>query len=401
MDRRKITYKLYPNASQSAALDDLLRHHCNLYNAAVQERRDAWETCGVSISYEDQCTGLTELRQSDPAWIVANCSSEQVTLRRVKKAYDAFFRRCKAGEDPGYPRFKAFKRFPGFGFKGHGDGWRFTPGPDCKHGKLRLQGVGIIKARGQPRQGGTIKSCELMHKAGVWHMSLTIECPVIERESGNEACGMDWGVETFAMLALPDGTSEPIANPRFYQTETARELELERIRDRRKRGSKRRRKAAIRCARLKAKNARRRRDFHHKTSAGLVKRFGLVATEKLQVANMTRSAKGTVEAPGKNVKQKAGLNREILDTAPAAFLGMVRTKAPEAASLYMEAPTRKLKPSQTCPACASVRKKSLSERTHLCADCGHTEPRDAASARVCLNWALAELASSREPRCAA
>jgi putative transposase len=401
MDLRKVTYKLYPNAGQEASLRDLLRHHCNLYNAAVQERRDAWEKHGVSISYRSQCFGLTELRHTSPEWIVANCSSEQVTLRRVDKAYDAFFRRCKDGEEPGYPRFKAFSRYPGFGYKSHGDGWRFTPGPDWKHGTLRLQGVGIVQARGQARQGGTIKSCELMHKGGVWHLSLTVECPVIERESGNEACGMDWGVETFAMLALPDGTSEPIANPRFYRTEKARELELERIRDRRKRGSKRRRKAAIQCARLKAKNARRRRDFHHKTSAALVKRFSLIATEKLEISKMTRSAKGTAEKPGKNVKQKAGLNREILDTAPAAFLGMVRTKAEEAASLYMEAPTRKLKPSQTCPACGCVRKKSLSERTHLCADCGHTEPRDAASARVCLNWALNEIASSREPRCAA
>jgi putative transposase len=242
---------------------------------------------------------------------------------------------------------------PGFGFKGHGDGWRFTPGPDWKNGKLRLQGVGTIGARGQPRQGGTIKSCELMHKAGGWHVSLTMECPVIERSSGNAACGLDWGVETFAMLGLPDGTSEPIANPRFYRAEKARELELERIRDRRKRRSIRRRKATVRCARLKAKNARRRLDFHHQTSAKLVKRFGLFATEKLQISNMTRTAKGTVEKPGKNVAQKSGLNREILDTGPARFIAMLRTKAEETGALFMEAPTRTLKPSQRCPACGA------------------------------------------------
>lgn len=400
MDRRKVTYKLYPNATQEAALHVLLRHHQQLYNSALQERRDAWDKGCISISYEDQCASLTELRNSGPEWVIANCSSEQVTLRRVKKAYDAFFRRCKEGEEPGYPRFKSLDRMPGFGFKSHGDGWRFFPGPDWQHGKLRLQGVGTIQARGQPRQGGTIKSCELMHKRGVWHLSLTLECPIIERDSGTEACGLDWGVETFAMLALPDGTCEPIENPRFYRTEKARELELERIRDRRKRRSNRRRKATIRCARLKAKNARRRKDFHHQTSAKLVKRFGVIATEKLEISKMIRSAKGTVEKPGKNVAQKAGLNREILDTGPAAFITMTRTKAGEARSLFMEAPTRKLKPSQTCPACGSVKKKSLSMRTHLCADCGHTEPRDAASGRVCLNWAMDQIAS-REPRLAA
>lgn len=400
MERRKITYKLYPNAGQSVLLGDLLRHHQQLYNAAVQERRDAWDKQRISISYQSQCAGLTELRHSGQEWVIANCSSEQVTLNRVKKAYDAFFRRCKAGEDPGYPRFKSFDRMPGFGFKSHGDGWRFTPGPDWKHGMLRLQGVGTMQARGQARQGGTIKSCELMHKRGVWHLSLTLECPVIERDSGNAACGLDWGVETFAMLALPDGTSEPIENPRFYRAQKDKELELERIRDRRKRRSNRRRRASIRCGKLKAKNARRRKDFHHQTSAKLIKRFGLIATEKLEIAKMTRSAKGTVEKPGKNVAQKAGLNREILDTGPAAFLTMLRTKTEEAGSLFMEAPTRRLKPSQRCPACGSVKKKSLSMRTHLCADCGHTESRDAASGRVCLNWAMAEL-SGREPRRAA
>jgi putative transposase len=394
MDRRKVTYKLYPNVNQATALAALLRHHQQLYNAALQERRDAWEKQRVSISYEDQCKSLTALR-SDPVWVVANCSSEQITLRRVKKAFDAFFRRCKSGDDPGYPRFKALDRMPGFGFKSHGDGWRFTPGPDWKHGQLRLQGVGSMQARGQPRQGGTIKSCELMHKRGVWHLSLTLECPTITREMGNAACGMDWGVETFAMLALPDGTWEPIENPRFYRTQKAKELELERVRDRRKRRSVRHQKAAIRCGRLKAKNARRRKDFHHQTSCRLVKRFGLIATEKLQISNMTRSAKGTVEKPGKNVKQKAGLNREILDTGPAAYISMMRYKAEEAGSLFMEAPTRKLKPSQRCPKCDSVKEKSLSERMHRC-DCGHIEPRDAAAARVCLNWAMSEL-SGREP----
>lgn len=404
MDRRKITCKLYPNAGQQAALGVLLRHHQQLYNAAIQERRDAWEKAKVRISYNDQSASLTELRQSGPEWIVANCSSEQVTLRRVSKAFDAFFRRCRAGaKEPGFPRFKALARMPGFGFKGHGDGWRFTPGPEFKngwkHGTLRLQGVGSIKARGTARTAGKIKSCELMHKAGSWHLSLTVECETIERAMGNAAVGLDWGVETFAMLAHPDGSWEPIENPRLYQTQKAKEIELERIRDRRKRRSNRRRKATIRCARLKAKSARRRLDFHHKTTAKLVSRFALIATEKLEIAKMTRSAKGTVEAPGKNVAQKAGLNREILDTAPARFLTMLRTKAEEARSLYMEAPTRKLKPSQTCPACGAQKKKTLRERMHQCDDCGHTEPRDSASARVCLNWALAEI-NSREPCCA-
>ena len=100
------------------------------------------------------------------------------------------------------------------------------------------------------------------------------------------------------------------------------------------------------------------------------------------------------------VKQKAGLNREILDTAPARFLKFVSSKAAEAGAIYLQAPTRKLKPSQRCPACGGIRKKTLRERIHQCAECGHTEPRDAASARVCLIWTLEQI-DSREPADAA
>jgi putative transposase len=111
---------------------------------------------------------------------------------------------------------------------------------------------------------------------------------------------------------------------------------------------------------------------------------------------MTASAAGTTEQPGRNVRAKAGLNREILDTAPGAFLTLVRYKATEAGSDYVEVPTRKLKPSQTCPACGRVEKKKLSQRVHCCS-CGHRESRDAAAGRVALHWALTQMQSGREP----
>ena len=120
-------------------------------------------------------------------------------------------------------------------------------------------------------------------------------------------------------------------------------------------------------------------------------RFALIATEKLAIKNMTTSAKGTLDAPGLNVKAKAGLNREILDTAPGAFLALLRYKAMEAGSALIEVPTRKLKPSQRCPACGRVEKKALRQRVHRC-PCGHVEPRDAASGRVMLVWAMAQIA---------
>jgi putative transposase len=142
---------------------------------------------------------------------------------------------------------------------------------------------------------------------------------------------------------------------------------------------------------FKAKMARRRHDHHHQLSARLAARCSVFVTEALSIKNMTGSAAGTVDEPGKNVAQKSGLNREILDTAPAALLQKIAYKVPETGGLFMEAPTRKLKPSQTCPACGSVAKKMLALRWHCCAACGHEEDRDSAAARVVLRWALGTL----------
>jgi putative transposase len=143
-----------------------------------------------------------------------------------------------------------------------------------------------------------------------------------------------------------------------------------------------------RLAAAHAKSARRRLDWAHQQTARLARQYALVATEELRITRMTRSAAGTVEEPGRGVAQKAGLNREILDTAPALFTSLLRCKVLETGGEWVEAPTRKLKPSQRCPACWATAKKKLSQRTHACAECGYTEPRDLASARVVLSWAL-------------
>ena len=124
-----------------------------------------------------------------------------------------------------------------------------------------------------------------------------------------------------------------------------------------------------------------------------------MATEKLTVKNMTRSAKGTVEKHGKNVKQKAGLNREILNTAPAMTLNLLQYKAEEACGEFVEVPTKQVKPSQTCPDCGAKKKKTLAERWHSC-ECGCEKPRDVASAQVNLNWALG-IQAGNQPKKAA
>lgn len=387
-EKRKVSYKLYPSKQQETLLLELLRGHQQLYNAALQERSEAWQKCGKSISYNDQCKSLTVIRQSLPEWTVANCSSQQMTLRKLDKAFKAFFRRIKAGETPGYPRFKSLQRYPGFSFKGHGDGWMFTPGADWKHGRLRIGGVGHIPCRGRARQGGRICASDLLFRNGTWILSLTVEPEKIERHrTSNAAVGIDWGVSQFLTIADEFCGHRVVKNPRFHQQSAAQIAQLQQAVSRKKRGSNRRKRAVKLLSQARALQARQRLDHLHKISAQLAGENALIAMEELQIRNMTRSAKGTVEKPGKNVAQKSGLNREILDTAPALFGQLILYKVKETGGEFVDVPTRKVKPSQTCPACGAVVKKTLAERFHRC-PCGHREPRDAASARVALNWAL-------------
>ena len=387
-EKRKASYKLYPSKQQEAMLLELLRGHQQLYNAALQERSEAWKKFGKSISYADQCKSLTIIRQSLPEWTVANCSSQQMTLRKLDKSFKGFFRRIKAGETPGYPRFKSLERYPGFSFKSHGDGWNFIPGANWKHGRLRIGGVGHIPCRGRARQGGRICASDLLFRNDTWYLSLTVEPEKIVRErTAHAAVGMDWGVLQFLTIADEFGGHKVVKNPRFHRESAEKISDLQRAVSRKKRGSNRRKRSIKVLSEACALQARQRLDHLHKLSARLASENELIAMEELQIRNMTRSAKGTVENPGRNVAQKSGLNREILDTAPALFTELIRYKVTETGGEFVDVPTRKAKPSQTCPACGEVVKKTLAERFHRC-PCGHREPRDAASARVVLNWAL-------------
>jgi putative transposase len=390
---RKVVYRMYPSHRQSAMLLDALGLHQRLYNAALEQRITSWRTQLKGISLGEQSRDLTELRAEFPEYAGLNAQSSQVTLKRLDLAFQAFFRRVKSGETAGFPRFKSFERFSGWGYKTHGDGFRFVPGDGFRHGKLRLSGIGVIPVRGRARTSGETATCEIQRKGARWYASFTIKCEP-RRERGTQAVGLDWGVETFATLAHEDETFSAVENPRFVREAKAKLEAASQVLALKKRGSKRRKKAVCVIAEIHRRTANKRRDFLHKTSAALVVSTDLIATESLTVGGMTRSARGTVENPGRNVAQKAGLNREILSTAPSAFLAMLRYKAAEAGSKFVEINARKVKPSQTCSDCGRQRKKSLSERRHAC-ECGCNLSRDENGARVNLLWAFAQF--RREP----
>lgn len=391
--RRRLVYRLYPSRRQDETLLHMLGLHHRLYNAALEQRITAWRLQRKRITAFDQSRDLTELRSVDEEYRALDAQSEQVTLARLHRAFDGFFRRCKSGETPGFPRFRSFERFKGWGYKTHGTGFRFFPGDGNRHGRLRLSGVGTIQVRGRARTLGEIKTCEIQRKAGRWYASFSIACDP-QRKRGVGAVGIDWGIETFATIAHENMTFSEISNPRFARQTKAKLDEAHRVVARRTKRSKNRTKARKILAAVHRKTTNRRRNFLHQQSAMIVGVSDMIATETLSLRNMTRSARGTVDSPGQNVAQKSGLNREILATAPGAFLAMLQYKAAEAGIEYVEVPARTVKPTQTCSSCGSQRKKRLSERQHIC-PCGLILSRDQNAARVNLLWALAR--TGREP----
>ncbi len=408
MQNRKATYQLYPSPSQVLRLQSQLNTHKDLWNAALEERIDAWKKNKVSISYEDQCKSLTVIRKDDDLkneWASLNCSSQQVTLNRLNKAFTAFFKRLKQGETPGFPRFKSQYRMNSLGFKSHGDGWAFKPKmknngkPDdfgdihwARHGTLYVQGVGHMKARGQARSAGVIKSCEVLHQNSKWFVSLTLECADadVQRERTRaDYTAADWGVTdliTFATTphalttpSLKDVVFTTIENPRWYKTTEAQSIALAQRVSRRKKFSKRWQKAQESRSRFEAKRARKRHDHQHKLSAAIAATCIRFSTEKLDIKSMTQVKKDT--------HKENALHREVLDTAPGALFQKIAYKVQETGGQYVTAPTRELKPSQTC-ICGQQAKKERSERWHCCGACGFEAGRDQAAALIVLFWSF-------------
>ncbi len=396
--KRKVTYRLYPSAGQEKALKEMLRLHQTLYNAALQERIDAYKRQKKTITYYDQCKSLTEIRSFSSEYATLNAQSEQMTLKRLHRAFDAFFRRIKLKEKAGFPRFKSINRYPGWGYATHGDGWRLHAGDSLKNGKLKLSGIGMIKLRGKAKTGdGTPKTCEIICREDKWYASVTIYCNP-KRNSGAHAIGLDWGIETAITTVDESGALTEISNPRFSGNRVNEIRSAQRALAKRRYRSTNWNKARLKLARLQGKIARQRHDWSHKVTNEITKNAALIATEKLQIKKMSQSARGTPDSPGRNVKAKAGLNREILSTCPGKLIAMLKYKAEEAGIKFYEYDPKKIKPSQTCSGCAAVVKKSLSEREHRCSLCRTALGRDENAARVVLNFALyGQAVSGREP----
>lgn len=321
------------------------------------------------------------VRKQFPEYAALNAQSEQVTLKRLDKAYQNFFRRVKKGEKAGFPRFKSRDRY-----KDHGDGWRFFVGTKGINGYLRLSGVGHLQARGRGRQDdltkerslGEPKTMEIIQKNGKWFASVTFKRPMPTRLSGEKILGIDWGTSKFLTIVDSFGNQAEVKNPRLLKKVDRRLRLAQRQLSRKKKGSQNRKKAKNKVSHLHEKLAAKRQDHLHKVSSSLIKVSRHIATEKLDIKAMTAFGGS----------RKAGLNRSILDSSPGDFFKKLKYKAEEAGIQWSEIPTRKVKPSQTCACCGVREKKDLSIRIHHCLSCGFKTDRDVNAALVMINYAL-------------
>src|SRR5215831_12029152 len=375
-------YRLMPTRAQHRSLERTLEMQRLLYNAALSERRGAWRLKEICITNFDQTKSLTAVRKDDPeGYGGLPVALSRWTLKRLDLACAAFFDRLKAKNGrAGFPRFRGMNGWRSFGFS------EFC-GIRLIGSKLRFKGMpGRLKLhfhRPLPADA-PIRSCVFTKDDKGWSVSFQVEMAAANAlVNERPPVGIDVGVEHLATLSI----GEHIANPRFGAATAPAIRRAARKLSRARHKSKRREKTKRQLLRQRRKLAKYRKTYLHQVNASLTRRFGAIAVEDLSVANMTRSAKGTVDRPGTKVKQQSGLNRELLDVSPATLIAVIAYKAERAGGRFVKVDARGT--SQTCAECGTLVQKDLSIRIHSCPQCKTEVHRDINAARNILKRAVA------------
>ncbi|MEU7823520.1 transposase [Catellatospora sp. NPDC049133] len=385
---RAYKFLLRPTVRQEQVLAEMLADHRSLYNAALQERRDAYRHASrTTIRYSGQSAQLKDIRAFDPErqgrW---SFSSQQATLRRLDKAFAAFFGRVKAGTTPGYPRFKGAGHFDTVTFPKDGDGCRWNSTPHDTQTRVRLQGVGHVRVHQHRPVNGRVKTVSVKREGRRWYVILSCDNVAAKPLAPTGSIvGVDVGTVHF--FTDSDGVHEP--NPTFLRT-TAGELaaaqqHLSTYPQRTRRRTKKHRAAARKVADLHRKIARRRLDHHHKTALKLVRLHDVIGHENLNIAGMTGKSAPKPD-PGNDgvflpnqAAAKSGLNRAILDAGWGQFLAILANKAESAGRRTIPVDARNT--SRTCPpqigGCGHVAKDNrVNQAEFECVNCGLVEHAD-------------------------
>ncbi len=419
MSIKAFKYRIYANKATTDKLHRVLDQCRELYNAGLQERRDAYEigvkrhpnyyddetrkqlTREHAVGYYEQKRELVEIKEERPEYQEIASHVLQDVILRLKHAYDGFFRRVQNGEQPGYPRFQGRARYDSFTYP-DGGGWKLEEQkrPADKKGivrvNLKLTKIGTIKLHLHRDMAGTIKTLTIKREGEHWYAVFTCEIGKPEPEPPSyEDVGIDLGVTHFA--ALSNGSF--IDHPRYFRKAEKKLAKAQQALSRKKKGSHRRKKAVQRVARCHRKIANQRKDFQHKASRKLVNQYQVIVFEDLRVKNLTNApAPKQDEETGaylpNGAAAKAGLNKSILDAGWATFTEMTSVKAAWAGRTVVF--VNPYMTSQLCSGCGAVVKKDLSERWHSCS-CGTELDRDTNSAKLILQLGHQHLSVGTRP----
>jgi transposase len=376
-------YRLYPTPAQEAALLSHCSHARYVWNLAV-EQRSWWQPGHQAPGFAEQCRQLTEARASFPWLTAGSVIVQQQALRDFHAAHATWLaslrewrrRRHMTPHDqrPAPPSPPSWRK------RGRSDGFRIVAvGPrevrrvNRRWGQVAVPKLGWVRFRWS-RPVPVATSYRVTHdRAGRWHVAFAAVPPAIPAPGNGEAVGVDRGVAVSVALS----TGELLKAPGLRPAERRRLRLLERRKARQRKGSRRRERTKLAIARLKAKDTDRRRDWTEKLSTDLARRFDLICVEDLDVRAMTRSAKGTIQRPGRGVRQKAGLNRGILASGWGKLVERLEHKAPGRVHRLPAAYT-----SQRCSACGHLAAESRQSQTaYRCVACGWTGNADYNAAR--------------------
>ncbi len=323
--RKTFQYRLYPTRQQLKKLEATLEECRWLYNETLAYRKDAWEQRQHYVSWYDSKKRIPILKQERPTLSSVHSQVLQNVTERVELAFQAFFRRCKAGKEPGYPRFKGYGRYDSFTFPQSG----FTLTHD---NRVCLSKIGSIKMVYHRPIKGQIKTCTVQRSStGKWYVSFSCEAD--------------------------DGTE--IENPRFFRKEEKALAKVQRKHSKLAKGTPERRKHRKVVARVHERITWRRENFTHQESRTIVNSYGVICVEDLQVNRMTHNH---------------CLAKSIADASWAAFFAQLDAKAEEAGRQFV-----KVNPaytSQTCSRCGHRQKISLDVRVFNCPCCSSHLDRD-------------------------
>jgi putative transposase len=343
---RSFKYRLHPNTSQSRVLEGWLGACCSLYNAALEQRNAYWRQARKSISYETQTKQLTELRAADPTYRALPVEVLRSALRRVDRAFAAFFRRCRNKEKPGHPRFRSRRRYDSF------DAGRVKVSKDRVH----VPKLGHVKMNLYRPIEGAIRSATIRRDAvGKWWVSIQCDLgPAPEKCEIRSSVGIDLGLNVLAMRS--DGKAIP--NHRYRKQSADLLARRQKKLAKKQKGSKNREKARILVAKTHAHVANQRLDRAREEAKKLFEEFDEVSYEDLSVQRLCRGR----------------YSKSMHDASWGVFLRCCASKAEEAGKHHTPRDHRKT--SQRCSRCGTIVKMTIADRVFRCPKCGLEIDRD-------------------------